>query len=476
MAIDELIRQVVDRARQAADMRAEAERERRQRRRENDHYVMGGVNWDGFSLEHLIKMVAERASPGQLDALAGEWRTHGEQINRASVDLQRSLGTLMQFWSGQSADDAGRLVTRNATWITELGTTAQNMANPIQDAGGALRSAQDTMPGKPSSSWWAGAGGGAAAGFAVGGPVGAAFGAAIGGIASAFGFGSSKKKLKRKAVQTMQRYEGALLGIDGTTPQFGLPSDGGNPGGDPLRRTPPGVGTPGGPPSPPGGGGIGRTPFGPGTPPRDFTNPSGAIPGSRWPVLTGVTPSPGPSFGGGTPPGGGFGGLPPGMLPPGGGGRGLGGGRTGGTRGMPGAGGLGAGRGLGQDAERRAGRAGRAGGLGAGGMGGGGRGAGGQDSEHQRRVGRGAGAGRGGYGAGGLGAGGRSGAAEDGEHRARGRFGRAGLDPHGGGGYGGAGGGAGGRPEEDDEHHRKFPVEEDPFSTDLKAAPPVIGL
>jgi hypothetical protein len=37
-------------------------------------------------------------------------------------------------------------------------------------------------------------------------------------------------------------------------------------------------------------------------------------------------------------------------------------------------------------------------------------------------------------------------------------------------------GGAGSRKEEDDEHRRRFPVEEDPFSTDLKAAPPVIGI
>jgi hypothetical protein len=64
---------------------------------------------------------------------------------------------------------------------------------------------------------------------------------------------------------------------------------------------------------------------------------------------------------------------------------------------------------------------------------------------------------------------------EDGEHRARGRFARGPLEAHGAGGYG-APGGAGTRKEEDDEHRRKFPVEEDPFSTDLKAAPPVIGL
>src|SRR5207302_1855900 len=103
---------------------------------------------------------------------------------------------------------------------------------PVEHAGGALRSAQDTMPGKPHSNWWATAGGGAAAGFAVGGPVGAAFGAAIGGIASVFGFGTNKAKLKRKAVQTMQRYETALLGIDGSTPRFGSAANGADPGAD----------------------------------------------------------------------------------------------------------------------------------------------------------------------------------------------------------------------------------------------------
>jgi hypothetical protein len=49
----------------------------------------------------------------------------------------------------------------------------------------------------------------------------------------------------------------------------------------------------------------------------------------------------------------------------------------------------------------------------------------------------------------------------------------------GGGGNGyGMGGVPGNRSEEerDGEHRRRVPLEEDPFSTDLKAAPPVIGL
>ncbi|WP_291418544.1 hypothetical protein [Actinophytocola sp.] len=45
------------------------------------------------------------------------------------------------------------------------------------------------------------------------------------------------------------------------------------------------------------------------------------------------------------------------------------------------------------------------------------------------------------------------------------------------GGYG-MGGAPGSRraEEEDGEHRRRVPLEDDPFSTDMKAAPPVIGL
>ena len=52
------------------------------------------------------------------------------------------------------------------------------------------------------------------------------------------------------------------------------------------------------------------------------------------------------------------------------------------------------------------------------------------------------------------------------------RYGKAGAS-----GYGPGGMGAGGaNKEEDQEHKRRFPVEEDLFTGDLKAAPPVIGL
>jgi hypothetical protein len=65
------------------------------------------------------------------------------------------------------------------------------------------------------------------------------------------------------------------------------------------------------------------------------------------------------------------------------------------------------------------------------------------------------------------GAGGRG----DRDYRGRGRFSKTG-----GLGMGGGAGGRRGEDEEDGEHRRRVPIEEDPFSSDLKAAPPVIGL
>ena len=439
MGFEQILQQVADARRRAQEAAQHAQNERRRRREENDLWVNGGVNWNGYGLESLIKMVAERASPGQLDALAGEWSRHGSAVSRASEDLSRSLDKLMRYWTGTAADEAVRKVTTNAHWIGELGDTAQRMSGPIQDASGALRSAQDTMPGMPKNNWLATAGGGAAAGFAVAGPIGAAFGAAIGGIASVFGFGSKKKKMKRKAVQTMQRYEGALLGIDQTTPQFGNPSDGSNPGTGPTPNPDDGIGRPGVPAPPPGVGGPWRPTPAPPVEPGTVTTPSFAGgPEGRWQSLTGLGPnSPG---------------LP--GLGTGGGGGGAGGG-LGPFGGLPG---MGAGRGAGVGGARGAGAMGPL----AGGRGGaaGGRGAGG----------RGAGAGRGGAGFPGAGMGGAGGRG-DRDYRGRGRFSKTG-----GLGMGGGAAGRRGEEEEDGEHRRRVPIEEDPFSSDLKAAPPVIGL
>lgn len=453
MGFEQLLQQVADARARALQAAQGAQDARRQAREENDRWVTAGVNWNGFSLESLIKMVAHKSSPAQLEALASEWYNHGGAVSRASDDLERSLTKLLQYWGGTASDEAARNVMTNARWIGALGDTAERMEGPIRDAAGALRSAQDTMPGMPKNNWLSTAGGGAAAGFAVGGPIGAAFGAAIGGIASAFGFGNKKKKMKRKAVQTMQRMEGALVSIDSTTPQFPNPGDGANPG-DPTgpRPTTP-IDRPGVPVVPPGGGVAGppRTP----AEGNHGTDPSFAFgPDSRWQSLTGL----GPGAGGGGIPGVGTGGGG------GGGGLGLGGGLGGFPPGMGGAGRPGA-------ASARGAGAGRAGAMGGGPAGG--RGAGGAG-----------GRGAGGRGAGGRGAGGRGGAGMPGgpggaggrgdrDYKGRGRFNKAGA-------LGGQGGGAGtgrrGEDEDDGEHRRTVPIEEDLFSSDQKAAPPVIGL
>ena len=423
MGFEQLLQRVADARARALQAAQSAHDERNRRRQENDLWVTGGVNWNGYGLEPLIRMVAERANPGQLNALAGEWSKHGLAVSKASTDLQSSLGRLMQYWTGSASDQAARSVMTNARWIGELGETAQKMSGPIMDASGALQSAQSTMPGVPKNNWLATAGGGAAAGFAVAGPIGAAFGAAIGGIASAFGFGNKKKKMKRKAVQTMERYEGALLGIDQVTPQFGSPSDGVNPGDPGTPRPDPGIpGAPSVPLPPPGGG-----PAKPSPPPIDgshVTDPSfaGGGPEGRWQSLTGLGPG-----GSGFTAGGGGGGSSSGL--------GLGAGAFGG---MPG---------MGRGAGAMGGPAGRGG---AGGRGAGGRG------------------GRGGFPGGGMGgAGGRG----DREYRGRGRFSKSGA-------FGSGGGAPRGQQdgEEDSEHRRSVPIEEDLFSSDLKAAPPVIGL
>lgn len=357
---------------------------RHPRHADDDMYVTGGTHWNGYSLESLIKMVSREANPAQLQFLADTWRRQGEKLSASAADLERSLVTLMQFWSGAGADEARAKVAHNAKWISGLGQTATRIAEPVDDSGGALTSAQSTMPGAPKGGLWSGlgtAGGAAAAGFAIGGPFGAAAGAVIGGLASAFGFGSNKKKLKRKAVQTMTRYETAILGIDRATPQFGRPADGisdpiwNRPGGrDGVGTMPSGVNRPG-TGSPIGSGGMGTSDWSYSTAPSFADNAAG-----RWGALTGVGTTSGVDmdtlrdkrFAGAVA---GIGGVPPMM---------------GGTR----------------------------------------------PSDHTNRYGRGSLAG---YGPGGMGA-------------------------------------APGQKQEDEEHKRRYPHEEDLFTGDLKAAPPVIGL
>ncbi|PRY46835.1 PPE family protein [Umezawaea tangerina] len=391
--------------------------ESRAKGREDDRYVVGGTHWDGFSHKSLFKMVWENADPVNVERLADTWTRQGDSIANRSEELQRSLDKLMQYWSGAAAEEATSTVRRNVDWLAELGGTASRMAGPIDHAAGALRSAQQQMPAPPEGFSWSSLGGGAAAGFAVGGPIGAGIGAMIGGIGSMFGGASKKRKLKKRAVQTMERFENAAIDVDGTTPAFGGPATGGA-GGD--GSLPPGSG----------GGGVGTLP----PDQRPLPGSGGTTPPGGLPDPTdgrGVTV---PSFVGG------------GQDP-----------RWSALTGGPGSGGLGGGFGSGS-------------GAGAGGFG--------------------AGAGKGGLGfgpfggPGGLlgalppGRGGGVGAGARDMLRAGNRFGAAGRFGAGGG-AGMAGGpmaGRGANGDDDREYDRRFPLEEDLFSSDQKAAPPVIGL
>ncbi|MFD1051136.1 hypothetical protein ACFQ1S_39200, partial [Kibdelosporangium lantanae] len=85
----------------------------------DDHYVTGGTNWNGYSLESLIKMVADQASPSQLQFLADTWRRQGAKLSESAENLQRSLYTLMQYWTGAGADEAMSKVGGNSQWIAD---------------------------------------------------------------------------------------------------------------------------------------------------------------------------------------------------------------------------------------------------------------------------------------------------------------------------------------------------------------------
>lgn len=456
---------------------ARAASEQTRRGRGEDRYVIAGTNWDGFSHKTLFRMVHQEANPAQVERLADDWGRQGALLAERAEDLQRSLIKLLPYWQGEASQQAARSVIAAVGWIGDVGATTRSMSDPLQDAAGALRSAQSTMPSPPGGGGWiATAGAGAVAGAAIAGPIGAAVGAAIGGIASVFGFGSNKAELKRRAVQTMQRYEAAGVQVDSTAPQFvdsGVGRIGQTAYDEYLagtNRVPPpthgavtpvpGSGTPGtgltpapvspvgAMPGPVGGGGFG----GPGTPGYGGPGWNGGV----RPGLGGFGPGV-PGFG----PGLGY--LPGGGLGPGGGVRpgGLGGAgawRNLTGRGVPGGllGGVGSGS--------AAGRAGRAGaGFGGGPMGAPGAfgpGAGGTtrrgllspggrlanallDTPESAAARRAAGAGRVGAGAG---------------------AGTSPLMP-----------GAGARGDEDTERRRRYPIEEEPFRLDEEVAPPVIG-
>lgn len=190
-----------------------------------DHYVSGGTNWAAFTLEQLIGMVADKASVPQLERLADDWRHTGDGVVDAADYLADALDDLMDFWSGESADKARHNVALNAQWVGDLGHTAKDMSGPIEEAAGALKSAQEAMPKLPTVPPAALPGSAPraadeAALVTEGSPLGAAVGATAGGAESAFQAQAQQEEMKRVAIETMQRFELAAVGIDRATPQF----------------------------------------------------------------------------------------------------------------------------------------------------------------------------------------------------------------------------------------------------------------
>ncbi|WP_436493942.1 WXG100 family type VII secretion target [Actinokineospora sp. HUAS TT18] len=200
-----------------------------------DRYVTGGVNWDAYSLEALVAMVAENASAPQLERLADDWRAAGSEVTDASSVLANALEDLMQYWSGAAAEQAREDVALNAQWVGDLGETARQIGDPVQEAAGALKAAQDAMPTIPPTPPVdrALAVDNAEQGLAAGGPLAAAINGTAAGADSAFAAEQEQSKLKAVAVEAMKRFEGAALGIDAATPRFEGP--------DTQLHTPPNV-------------------------------------------------------------------------------------------------------------------------------------------------------------------------------------------------------------------------------------------
>lgn len=189
-----------------------------------DYYVSGGVNWAGFTLEQLVSMVAEKASAPQLERLAEDWRETGDGVVDAADLLADALDDLMDFWSGESADKARNTVALNAQWVGDLGLAAKDMGTPIDEAAGALKAAQEAMPKLPPVPPAALPGSAPHAATEAtdltGSPLGAAVGGTAAGSQSAFEAQAQQEELKRVAVETMQRFEAAAVGIDRATPQL----------------------------------------------------------------------------------------------------------------------------------------------------------------------------------------------------------------------------------------------------------------
>jgi hypothetical protein len=189
------------------------------------HYVEGHTNWDSYDLPELVSMVHDKVDIPALMGLADDWRAAGDQVVDAARGLGHALDWLMDFWSGAAAEQARTDVALNVQWVSDLGSTAHNIGDPVEEAAGALQAAQNQMPDIPVDAPMAGAApDGAEAAKQTGGPVGASIGAVASGTDSAAEAHQQETELKRQAVETMRRFEQAAMSIDQTMPEFEGPS------------------------------------------------------------------------------------------------------------------------------------------------------------------------------------------------------------------------------------------------------------
>jgi hypothetical protein len=197
---------------------------------DDDKYVKGDTNWESYDLATLISMVTDQVNIPKLIELADDWRTAGEDVQHAARELGVALDRMMDFWSGQAAEQARTDVALNAEWVSELGDTAYKIGRPVEDAAGALQAAQAQMPELPTVTPAVGsAPRGALQGRDAAGPLGEAIGGVTEGTQSAAQAAEEEARLKRQAVETMRRFETAAMGIDESIPQFAGPGSGQEP-------------------------------------------------------------------------------------------------------------------------------------------------------------------------------------------------------------------------------------------------------
>lgn len=192
-----------------------------------DRYVTGDTNWESYELPQLVAMVTDKVDLRAMVALADDWRTTGNKVVESSHELADALDGLMEFWSGDAAEQARTDVALNAQWLSDLGATAYEIGSPVEESAGALKAAQDQMPLLPTGNSGIAPGSapdGAAVAGDAGGPLGEAIGGAVNGTESAAEAQQREADLKRQAVETMRRFETVAMDIDQAIPQFEGPS------------------------------------------------------------------------------------------------------------------------------------------------------------------------------------------------------------------------------------------------------------